>query len=128
MNAEITPESLRQTAAAMEAKQAGKPIQYRRYDSSSGTWWDVSHPEWEIAVCEYRPKPEPVSRPWNRETLPPLPFEVRHNVTKNRLTVVLANEDHVNLGAVGDNIKYDRLLEIFTMADGSPCGIAEPAQ
>lgn len=64
-----TPESLRWTAAAIEAKEAGKPIEQRNLHSSS---LDIR--EWKPFVgrlegiesgWEYRPKPEPATVPWD---------------------------------------------------------------
>lgn len=60
----MTNEQLRQTAAAMNAFADGKLIQYKRLDG--GEWMDIIDPMWRPDQCEYRPRPEPVSRPWSK--------------------------------------------------------------
>ena len=127
MTTEITPESLRQTAAAMEATKAGAPIQYRRLDSSTGTWWDVSNPEWSLLLCEYRPKPEPVSRPWDFNSRP---REVTWVYCKGHLTdsmIVAWGDDTVVIATKHGLAKqsYDELFRDWLLRDGSPCGITE---
>lgn len=45
----------------------GKPVQWR-YSSSEADWDDntASVPSWDLDSYEYRPKPEPKTRLWNR--------------------------------------------------------------
>lgn len=64
----LTTEQLRQNAAAMLALSEGKPIEYRSAGGNEG-WLNyfpdrMRVPDWEC--WEYRPKPEPVSRPWSK--------------------------------------------------------------
>lgn len=63
---------------------------------------------------------QPVVVPYTRDTLPELPFEVRHTTTGDRHSVRDAYQDFL---AVGDmRIGYDSLRLNFTRRDGSPCG------
>ena len=59
---QLTPDQLKQNAAAMIAFAEGKPIQRKRTD---GVWYDESN----IAGMDwlpFRPKPEPKTRPWSK--------------------------------------------------------------
>lgn len=64
----LTPEILKQNAAAGVAMSNGNPIEYR-LAGSNNRWLNYSPdsmaaPDW--GSWEYRPKPEPVSRPWSK--------------------------------------------------------------
>lgn len=62
----LTPDQLRQYAAAMLALADGKPVQSR--PPGDPQWADIS-PEvltWNFKFNEYRPKPEPRVRPWSK--------------------------------------------------------------
>lgn len=63
----MTPEQLRQNAAAMLAFADGKPVQHRNIDGSSD-WKETRVPIWGFDESEYRPKPQPVTRPWNKRS------------------------------------------------------------
>lgn len=65
----LTPEQLRQNAAAMLAAAEGKQIQC----SYHGSGWSVINgdPQWDFENCEYRPKPwslpsPPAGKQWHR--------------------------------------------------------------
>lgn len=89
-------EQLRQNAAAMIAHAEGKPIQCR---SGGGNWVDmVLTPRWTFDVNEYRPKPEPVSRPWRGPADVPLNCWIQSS-TQN------ANEGFFVCGIVSDGVR-----------------------
>lgn len=56
---------LKQNAAAMLAYADGKPVQSRYISDANFPWEDNPNPGFYLNTHEYRPKPEPVSRPWN---------------------------------------------------------------
>lgn len=60
----LTPEQLRQNAAAMLAFADGKPIESRSLGYTK--WHDQYGPLWQFEDTEYRPKPEPKVRPWSK--------------------------------------------------------------
>lgn len=64
----LTPEQLRQYAAAMIAFADGKPIQLHGCNGGPG-WADLLphvNPDWDFHRVQYRPKPEPAVRPWSK--------------------------------------------------------------
>lgn len=52
----MTTDQLLQTAAAMTAYAAGKPVQFQIIGTSE--WTDCPRPEWNCMAYLYRPKPE----------------------------------------------------------------------
>lgn len=52
----MTTDQLHQTAAAMTAYAAGKPVQFQIIGTSE--WTDCPKPEWNCMAYVYRPKPE----------------------------------------------------------------------
>jgi hypothetical protein len=63
----LTPEQLRQNAAAMVAHSDGKPIQFKRLDDGPNEWRTPLGGEcWNLDTLQYRPKPEPKTRPWSK--------------------------------------------------------------
>lgn len=64
----FTPQQLRETADAIEAHKAGRPVQYQLSD---GSWMDID-PRTPLDYRSfyynlgYRPKPEPKVRPWSK--------------------------------------------------------------
>lgn len=80
----FTPDELRQQAAAMIAKANGKQLQFR----GSHEWIDLDPNaglRWELYL--YRPKPEPVTRPWDRQSDVPMPTCWLHTNTGAQLQV-----------------------------------------
>lgn len=61
----MTPEQLKQNVAAMIAFADGKPIEYRLLNEELDPWEENADPNFDFSRCEYRPKPEPRTRPWN---------------------------------------------------------------
>lgn len=60
----LTKEQLIQNAEAMIAFANGKPIQCSSL--AADAWVDMTlTPSWRFHETEYRPKPEPKTRPWN---------------------------------------------------------------
>jgi hypothetical protein len=62
----LTKEQLRDNAAAMLAFADGKPIQF--IASLNDTWQDYLHTDMmpDLTNLPFRPKPQPVSRPWSK--------------------------------------------------------------
>lgn len=116
---------LENTGLAMVAWTEGKKIQIQY--GFEGAWddWLLTQPpsDHEWTQHGYRPKPEPASRPWNRETIMALPFGVIAKESKNKLTVVCVNRDEVWLGACDVPLSYEKLLKDYTLNNGSICGV-----
>lgn len=66
----LTPQQLRNAADAMDAYEAGKAIEYRRFDETEWNTTDKSQAPgylaWMLDWAEYRPKPTPKTRPWSK--------------------------------------------------------------
>lgn len=62
----MTNEQLKQNAAAMLSFANGKTVQI---NYGKQVWYDIplgEEPQWRFDTHNYRPKPEPVSRPWSK--------------------------------------------------------------
>ncbi len=68
----LTNEQLRDNAAAMLAFADGKPIQF--IASLNDAWQDYLHTDMmpDLTNLPFRPKPQPVSRPWSKPEDVPL--------------------------------------------------------
>ena len=67
---ELTNEQTKQTGLAMIAFSEGKKVE-AAYVQSPNSWHDVDYPNWHSKAAIFRPKPQPVSRPWsNPEDVP----------------------------------------------------------
>lgn len=122
----LKPDSLRQTADAIEAWAAQKPCQQRQIGSA--TWNDMVtgvHYISRLNDWEYRPTPEPplrVLRPWKREEVP-LGAEITSKISGNRYIIIGAEPSFVFLG-IGAML-CEQVLSDFTLANGDPCGTYE---
>jgi len=74
----LTKEQLRDNAAAMLAFADGKPIQF--IASLNDTWQDYLHTDMmpDLTNLPFRPKPQPVARPWSKPEDVPLNCWLRH--------------------------------------------------
>lgn len=61
----MSPEQLKQNAAAMIAYAEGKPVEVR-LDSSGNNWTLTDTPTFDCSAYDYRPKPEPKTVPWSK--------------------------------------------------------------
>jgi len=83
----LTKEQLAQNADAMNAAIAGQPVQYKMHgddewleapqDSVAGLLWNCDQ-------FAYRPKPQPVSRPWSKPEDVPLHCWLKCAATLNQ--------------------------------------------
>ena len=107
-------------AEVKAAHKAGKAVEYMCILNKQ---WRLLPPPpmWSQDVSEYRIKPEPRVVPWTRETCPPLPFEVR-NELGDRFTIVSAQKEGYRLAGNSSVYSWQRLKDMFTLRDGSPCG------
>lgn len=116
----LTPELLRQNAEAMIAHADGKPVQF--FDD--GFWKDVPEPQWDFPNIRYRPKPEPVTRPWGPDEM--RGKWVRYKGSGNDYLIHAIVDGKARMLGLDAGYSPDRLLELFTQLDGSPCGVTEP--
>ena len=92
----LTIDQLKQNAAAMIAFADGKPIQF--IPANSDRWTDYLHTDMmpDFANRPFRPKPQPVSRPWSKPEDVPLHCWIRrHNCHWSRL-VIMVNEKRIS--------------------------------
>lgn len=119
----LTPEKLaeiEQTGEAVKAALRGEPWEYQ----VANKWKTPTICS--VGFClnsgnHLRPAPAP-PKPWDINTLPPLPFEVRKG--KERYTVTYADDCAIYVAGWGETT-YHALLEGYTLPDGSPCGVKE---
>ena len=89
-------DQLTQNAAAMIAFADGKPIQF--IAANSDRWVDYLHTDMvpDLTNRPFRPKPQPVSRPWSKPEDVPLHCWIRrHNCHWSRL-VIMVNEKRIS--------------------------------
>lgn len=105
----LTPEQLRQNAAAMIAHAEGKPVQWREDDDAE--WTDTEHPIWQCDDVSYRPKPEPKTRQWSKPDDVPGPVcWLRVVDDAAELMVVGMDELTINISQAG-SYKWSKLHE-----------------
>jgi len=115
-------------AAALIANANGSRIQYRPHDSS--IWYDITpqiSKDWDFQNYVYRPKPEPVSRPWDFNSRP---REVVWVYQKGFITdsmIVTWGDDAVVIATKHGMalVPYGDLFNKWLKRDGSPCGTTE---
>lgn len=110
--------------AAMDARAAGKPIEWRTcfWDKSWSDWqlWTNSeNPHWWDPDLEYRPAPEPQYRPWTFETCPLGLVLTRKGI---RVQGQITGKDIVHLHVFGRHLPYGEVFEDWTQLDGTPAG------
>lgn len=122
-----TPESLRRTADAIEAKEAGKPWQLRIIGME--TWTDSSHNNsiGGLDSYEFRPKPTKKLRPWTFDEVPIGSVVIDRN-RKIKKVITAVYEKSVAVGSNTDyTTSFEALLRDCLRPDGSPCGVEEEA-
>ena len=91
----LTTEQIKQTGLAMIAFSEGKKVE-AAYVESPNIWHDVTYPNWHSEAAVFRPKPQPVSRPWSKPKDVPLNCWIRrHNCNWARL-VIMVNEKRIS--------------------------------
>ena len=98
----LTKEQLAQNADAMNAALAGKPVQYR----SRGTdkWFDaedaINGLRWNCDATEYRPKPQPVARPWSKPDDVPLLCWIRLKAGEPEMMVIMVANNGIRIAGI----------------------------
>lgn len=64
-------DQLRDLRDAIDAHLSGKPVEFQLEED--GVWYLGSTPDWNFPRVKYRPKREPVTRPWNCPADVPMP-------------------------------------------------------
>lgn len=122
-----TAESLRLTADAKDAKEAGKPWQWRAIGMA--TWNDGAKNDniSKLSDIEYRPKPATKFRPWTFDEVP-VGSVVKDRNRKTKRIITAVYEESVALGSNADyTTSFEALLRNCLRPDGSPCGVEEEA-
>lgn len=110
----MTSDELKQTHAALDAQEEGRPIQYLNRE---GEWLDTP------LVCSipHRPKPSPEPIPWSLEEHPGGVVWVKELAFSAEGLITRWRSDGVLISGYGF-ISYSDLFRLFTQFDGSPCG------
>jgi len=102
----LTPQQLRETADAIEAHNAGKPVQVQL---KSGKWIDcLSGPEeWTFfGDLGYRPKPESKTRRWSKPDDVPGPVcWLRNNSGHEAMVIALHRDGPVCIGTEAERFE-----------------------
>lgn len=131
----MTKEQLKQNAAAMLDAAAGKIIQCRNPNYPDNGWADLRpcNASWDFTLNTYRPKPEPVSRPWTASDVPPLCW-LKWNAPGENPEVrcdLVTSVDATRLWVAGSAVYISKLHNYLYSTDlkqWSKCEVTEPAQ
>lgn len=106
----------------------GKPVEERENTPPVTEWVRTDDPTWNWFNRDYRiaVPPQPVVKPWTRETCP-IGAAVRGKITGRLSIIVQCDEQSVYIGQ-GFGTTYAGLLADFEQLDGSPCGTLEEAE
>lgn len=129
----MTNEQLRQTGLAMIAHAEGKPVQIASIETDNWeTYGENEEPRWLVEKHRYRPKPEPVTRPWSKPDDVPGPVcWVRPfvNAVVCDLIVTISDKGFMRTGPVfttwDDTADYEYSIDRRTW---QPCTITEEAK
>lgn len=130
----MTNDQLRQNASAMIAFADGKPIQLRYTGEPRHEWTDAGNPVFELHTHEYRPKPEPVSRPWSKPEDVPGPICWMRKKNGWACMVVEVECNFVSIGGGGIaacKVTWDEMKYCEHSTDRKtwlPCTVAEEAK
>ena len=124
---------LRQNAAAIIACAEGKPIQ-ERSRTIRGKWLDINgQPAWSMwDRYEWRPAPEPVSRPWSKpEDVPGPVCWIRRQKGNVEMLIVAIHEEGMMLNDAGGRVpkEWSDISEHEHSTDRRtwlPCTVTEP--
>jgi hypothetical protein len=100
-------EQIKQTGLAMIAFSEGKKVE-AAYVQSPNSWHDVDFPNWQSQAAIFRPKPQPVSRPWSKPEDVPLNCWLRICGTELFYLVTYLSPDWIGGNTLG-RIAWDNL-------------------
>jgi len=121
-------EMVNQFRPEMEAFVAGKDIQVESL-SDKGSWLYSNSPAWS-GKFNYRIKPEPVRRPFNRaEAEPHVGSSVKRKSTGDVTLIDRVFSSRIETSfyihiTSGDSLTPERLMEEFTFLNGNPCSVS----
>ncbi len=110
----LTPEQLRQNAAAMLAFADGKPIEVMSPQHNEVAWSEVNPDDvsWNFKLNIYRPKPMPVTRPWSKPKDVPAYCWLRCGY-EYEFQVIGVNKDGVVIAGLDPSFKPELRLRTF---------------
>lgn len=139
----MTRERAKELLPILQAYAEGKTIQHKLGDE----WCDLSDPNFAGFDAKlYRVKPSEKYREtyrpfkscnelvyyWEREKvgysanpLQMIDIWVKHKVDGRRRMIVGFGENFVEVGVKAKSITLERLFDMYTFLDGSPCGVSE---
>ena len=96
----LTIDQLKQNAAAMIAFADGKPIQF--IPANSDRWTDYLHTDMmpDFANRPFRPKPQPVSRPWSKPEDVPLHCWIRLKAGEPEMMVIMVANNGIRIAGI----------------------------
>jgi len=111
----------------LAAWRAGKTIQCKYPLPAGSDWVDVSpHGDilFDLPANHYRIKPESGWRPFTADEIRPgVVVKLKHETME--MMVTARGETGVWLGCVERWVSFRELFELYTLEDGSPCGMED---
>jgi hypothetical protein len=100
----VTYEQIKQTGLAMIAFSEGKRVEAALLRAPN-SWHDVEHPNWHHEAAIFRPKPQPVSRPWSKpEDVPGPVCWIRSEKGQSEKLVTMVASDGIRMfSLLGDH-------------------------
>jgi hypothetical protein len=130
----LTKEQLAQNADAMNAAIAGQPVQYKLHgndewleapqDSVTGLLWNCNQ-------FAYRPKPQPVARPWSKPEDVPLRCLIRTRKGEPERLVTVVASDGIRIAGISCDSACFRWHELSALEYSTdrktwkPCTVEE---
>lgn len=126
----VTNEQIKQTGLAMIAFSEGKKVE-AGYVQSPNSWHDVDYPNWHSEVAIFRPKPQPVSRPWSKPEDVPLHCWIRLGAGEPERLVTMVASNGIRIAGTSCHSAFFEWLELSALEHSTdrktwhPCTVEE---
>lgn len=113
----MTNEQTKQNGAAMIASADGRSVQWSKNGIPIGynnSWHDCGpfNVAWDFVNYSYRPKPEPVTRPWSKpEDVPGPVCWLRSPGCSDAVLIVAIEDTYILIGSGDDEYKWEEIAD-----------------
>jgi len=107
----LTNEQIKQQGLAMIAFSEGEKVE-AAYLLSPNSWHDVECPNWHSEAAIFRPKPQPVARPWSKPEDVPLVCWFRMGKGEPERLVTMVASDGIRIAGVSCDSAFFRWQEL----------------
>ena len=108
----LTNEQIKQNGLAMIAFSEGKRIQEYNTSNKGSRWYDVSDVNFYVSGYIWRPKPQPVSRPWSKPEDVPLNCWIRTGKGGPDRMVITVASDGIRIAGIYCDSAFYRWHEL----------------